>query len=164
MDPVSGKIGPTGNEFQDLCTMVGLMTLSWAWAENALAMAIGIANKQAGPIKGHAVAPLSLTRRVDCLKIALRDIPALKPLQDEGRALAVRFIELAMRRNDLVHSAAWQHHEGGFESVGIAVERGDYAVKNHRFNQADAVRLNIEIAKLSDDASAFLLAVAAIWG
>jgi hypothetical protein len=33
---------PSGNDFQDLCTVLGVMTLTWAWGENALANAIGI--------------------------------------------------------------------------------------------------------------------------
>jgi hypothetical protein len=139
--------------------MVGLMTLTWAWAETTLAMTVGIINKAVGPIKGHAEAPLSLKNRVACLKIALRDVAVLKPLQDEGRALAKRFTELSRRRNDFIHGAAWQHHEGGFEAMGIGVSAGDYAVKNHRFDQADAVSLAAEIAKLQDAAVVFMLAV-----
>ena len=50
----------SGNEFQDLCTMVGLITLEWAWAETGLAATIGIINRYAGPIAGHPQAPVSL--------------------------------------------------------------------------------------------------------
>jgi hypothetical protein len=144
--------------------MVGLMTLTWAWAETTLALTIGAINKTAGPIKGHVEPPLSLKNRVACLKIALRDIEVLKPLQDEGRALAKRFVELSRRRNDFIHGAAWQHHEGGFEAMGIGVSAGDYAIKNHRFDQADAVGLTTEVAKLQDDALAFMLAVIMVLG
>jgi hypothetical protein len=151
---------PSGNEFQDMCTMIGLMTLTWAWAETTLGVTVGIINKLAGPIKGHPQAPLSLSKRVSCLKDALRDIPILKPLQQEGRALAMRFTELSKRRNDFVHGAAWQHNEGGFETMGLGVKAGDYAIQNHRFNQGDAVALNVEIAKLQDDAAVFVLKVA----
>jgi hypothetical protein len=31
----------SNNEFQDICTTFGLMTLTWAWAEKSLAMTIG---------------------------------------------------------------------------------------------------------------------------
>jgi hypothetical protein len=153
----------SGNEFQDLCTMFGLTTLTWAWAENVLAMTIGIINKYAGPIKGYPEPPLALKKRVSCLKIALRDITVLHPLQEDGRILAKRFKELSMRRNDLVHSAAWQHHEGGFEAIGLHIQRGDYMIKNHRFNVSDAISLNVEISKLSDDATAFMLRVCKIF-
>jgi hypothetical protein len=62
----------SGNDFHDLCTAFGLMTLSWAWAENILASTIGIINRSAGPIKGFPEAPQSLKNKVSCLKIALR--------------------------------------------------------------------------------------------
>jgi hypothetical protein len=149
----------SSNEFHDLCAAFGLMTLSWAWAENILASTMGVINKSAGPIKGFPEAPLSLKKKVSCLKIALRDISALQGLQNDGRVLAERFIELSLRRNKLVHGAAWQLHEGEFQSIGFAVQRGDYAAQNHRFNVSDAVLLESEIAKLSDDATAFLLRV-----
>jgi hypothetical protein len=139
--------------------MVGLMTLTWAWAETALAATVGIINKYAGPIKGHPQAPVSLKRRVHCLRVALRDIPVLQIVQEDGRALAVRFVQLGKRRNDFVHGAASEHHEGGFQSIAFAVERGDYAVKNHRFDVEGAVRLNVEIAELSDDAAAFTIRI-----
>lgn len=114
----------SGNEFQDLCTMVGLMTLSWAWAETALAATIGIINKYAGPIRGHPQAPVSLKMRVRCLRAALSDIAVLHVVQEDGRALAMRFVQLGKRRNDFVHGAASQHHEGGFQSIAFAVEGG----------------------------------------
>ena len=77
--------------------------------------------------------------------------------------MAKRFIELSMRRNDLIHGAAWKHHEGSFEATGVAVNRGDYVVKTHRFHISDAVSLEVEIAKLSDDASAFMTRVCNIF-
>jgi hypothetical protein len=154
---------PSGDPFQDMCTMVGLMTLTWAWAENSLAVTIGVIDEQAGPIKGHSEAPLSLSRRIECLKIALRDITALKPLQQVGRALATRFAELGRRRHDLVHGAAWQLGEGKFESVSLAVKAGNYAIKNYSFDLGDAVHLNAEIAELQDDVAAFMLRVVAIF-
>jgi hypothetical protein len=152
---------PSGDPFQDMCTMVGLMTVVWAWAENALAIAVGVIIEQTGPIKGHPEAPLSLSRRIDAIKIALRDVIALKPLQQEGRALATRFAELGRRRHDFVHGAAWQFGEGKFESVSLAVTAGKYAIKNHRFDLRDAVHLNAEIAKLADDITTFLTKVGA---
>ena len=100
--------------------------------------------------------------RVRCLRVALRDILALNPLQESGRALAVRFVELGKRRNNFIHGAAWQHHEGGFQSIAFAVVRGDYAVQQHRFDVEDAVSLAVEIAKLSDDATGFATNVAGV--
>jgi hypothetical protein len=142
--------------------MVGLMTLTWAWAETTLAMTIGIINKEIEPIKGYREAPLSLKSRVACFRVALRDITILHPLQEEGRALAVRFGVLSKRRNEFIHGAAWEHHEGGFESVAIGVKAGDFDVRNQRFNQGDAILLTTEIATLQDDAANFMLKVTAI--
>ena len=157
----------SGNDFLDLCTTLGLMTLSWAWAESVLAMTIGVISTSAGPIKGYQEAPVSLKKKVSCFRIALRDITALQPLQKEGRVLAERFTDLSKRRNDLIHSAAWKHHEGSFEAIGVAVNRGDYVVKSHRFHisdaVSDAVSLEVEIAKLSDDADAFMTRVCNIF-
>ena len=143
--------------------MMGLMTLTWAWCENTLATILGVVVENAGPIAGHPQAPLSLKRRVACFRVALRDIAALKPFQQEGRLLAERFIQLGTRRNNFTHGAAWQTQEGGFQSMAIAVEMGKYAIKDHRFNESDAISLNVEIAKLQDDTAAFLLKVLALF-
>src|SRR5580704_4768940 len=148
---------PSGDPFQDLCTMVGMMTLTWAWAENSLAITVGVIIEQAGAIKGHVEAPLSLSRRVDALKAALRDIAALKPVQQEGRALAMRFTELGRNRHDFIHGAAWQLQEGKFESVSLAVKGGAYKVEHHSFDISDAARLNTQITKLEDDIASFML-------
>lgn len=143
--------------------MLGLMTLTWAWAENSLAIMIGVINEHAGPLQGHPEPPLSLQKRIACLKVALRDIAVLKPLQEEGRALAVRFKELGTRRHKFIHGAAWELEQGGFQSVSIAVRARQNTIEDRRFNQADAVLLCGEIAKLQDDAAAFLLRVTAIF-
>jgi len=143
--------------------MVGLMTLTWAWAENSLAITTGVINERAGPIKGHSEAPLSLSRRIDCFKAALRDITALEPIQQEGRALATRFAELGRRRHDFVHGAAWQLDERQFESVGIGVKRGNYVVESRRFGVNDAYALNVEIAKLQDDIADFMMRVVSLF-
>ena len=143
--------------------MVGLMTLNWAWAENALALAIGVIIEQTGPIKGHAEAPLSLSRRVACFKIALRDVVALKSLQQEGGALATRFVQLGRRRHDFIHGSAWQLREGAFQSVSLAVTAGQYTVKNHHFDIGDAVSLNAEITELVDGIASFLTRLVAIF-
>ncbi|MGE3782226.1 MAG: hypothetical protein AB7H71_05730 [Alphaproteobacteria bacterium] len=153
---------PSGNPFQDMCTMIGLMTLTWAWAENSLAMTIGVIIEHTGPVRGHKEAPLSLSRRIDCLKIALREIENLKPLQQEGRALATRFTELGRRRHDIIHGAAWQLQESQFESISIGVKAGNYTVTNHSFNVGDTVSLNTEITKLQDDITTFMLKVVAV--
>jgi hypothetical protein len=95
-----------------MCTMIGLITLTWAWIENSLAITIGVINEHAGPIKGHAVAPLSLSKRIDCLKVALRDVAALKTLQQEGRVLAAQVASYRTRRKRSQQSRKTRIYEG----------------------------------------------------
>jgi len=143
--------------------MYGLMSLTWGWAENSLVMTIGIANKYAGPIKGHPDPPLSLKKRLDCLKVALRDIPALTPVQADGRALIARFKELAPRRNTLIHSSTTPEPGGGFSGVGFAVKGGDYVTEDHRFDVPTTWQLAADIAIHSDNVTAFMYRVAKIF-
>jgi hypothetical protein len=143
-----------------MCTLIGLMTVSWAWAETTLAMTIGIVEQYTGPITGHPQSPVSLKRKVACFKVILRDVQALHPFQEEGSILAKRFIELAVRRNQLVHGAAWETEHGRFQSMSLPVIAGKYAGKDHSFDIRDAYALNVEIGKLSDDMTAFMLRVA----
>jgi len=153
----------SGDPLQDMCTLVGLMTLTWAWVENSLAVTIGVVTENAGPIKGHAEAPLSLSRRIDCFKAALRDISALKPLQQEGRALAIHLAQLGRRRHNFIHGASWQLQEGKFEAVSVAVKAGNYTIQNHRFDQSDALALCNEIIHLQDNVTTFMLKVVGIF-
>ena len=143
--------------------MVGMMTLTWAWAENCLAITVGVIAEHAGPIRGHREPPLSLSKRIDAFKTALRDVAALESLQAEGRTLATRFTQLGRRRHDFIHGAAWQLQEGKFGSVSIAVRAGTYAIKTHSFDMNDAVHLNAEITKLHDDIAVFMRKIVAVF-
>ena len=91
---------------------------------------------------------------------ALRDIEALHPFQQEAAVLLESLKELGTRRNHLVHGAAWQQQEGSFQSVSFKVIGGKYAGRDHHFNIRDAYTLNVEIGKLSDEMTAFMLKVA----
>lgn len=150
---------PSGIPFQDMCTLLGLMTVTWAWVENSLAMTIGLIQENVGPIAGHPQSPVSLKKKLECLKVALRDIEALHPFQQEAAVLLKSLKELGARRNDLVHGAAWQDSEAVFQSVSFKVIGGKYTGRDHRFNIRDAYALNVEIGKLSDDMTAFMLKV-----
>lgn len=70
--------------------------------------------------------------------------------------LAERFEKLGRRRHDFVHGAVIQMHKGTFESTTVRVYRGDNVIDIYRFNETDPVLLEGEIAKLSDDATAFM--------
>jgi hypothetical protein len=148
--------GPTGNEFEDLCSVVGLMTLTWAYAENGLAIMLHDIIANFGPVKGHSEPPLSLKRRIACFKTALRDVAAFQPLQQDGRALAMRFGELGRRRNEFVHAAAISVDEGGFQSLSVRPDGGNYAIENKRVEVGDAVLLQAEIAEFALSVTDFM--------
>ena len=154
-------IRPSGEEFQDFCTMLGLMTFTWAWAENTLAMTIGIIVEKTGPISGHRIAPLSLKGEVACFRNALRDITALKPAT-RGQSYCGTLRKPWHASQSIRSQCRLADEKGGFEGVSIGMTAGRYAVKNYRANIGDAVLLNAEIAKLQDDAAAFMLKVVAI--
>jgi hypothetical protein len=159
----SAMRGPTGDESEDFFTILGMITLTWAWAENGLAIMLNTIFEHAGPIKGHPEAPLSLRRRLRCFRAALRDVSALKSLQHDGSALAMRFGELGRRRSEFVHGAASHLGEGIFEAVSATVKGRNYAIKNHRFDIRDTVLLNVEIAKFCGDVCAFMARVDAVF-
>jgi len=143
--------------------MLGLMTLTWAWAENALALAIGIIDGAAQQVRTNTEIPVSMKRRLRYLRASLIDIPALKPVKEQGSLLADRFAYLAVRRNEIVHGSTWQLEKSGFESLSFAIVSRKQSAQQKRFEIADAVLLNIEITKLADEATAFLLRVSEIF-
>lgn len=93
----------------------------------------------------------------------MRDIAALKPLQEQGQTLAMRLTQLGRRRHDFIHGAAWQLEQGRFEAISIAVKAGDYAIQNRRFDQGDALILSNEIVSLQDEMAAFMLKIVGIF-
>lgn len=147
------------DDFEDFCTILGLMTLTWAYIDNGLAIMLGTIIDNAGSIKGHTAVPLSFRPRVACFRNALRDAPALQSLQQDGRALAMRLTELGRRRNKFVHRSAIHHDEGGFEAIAVAVDGRNYTVENSRFEVRDAARLQGEIAELCGDVLDFMARV-----
>jgi hypothetical protein len=140
--------------------MLGLMTLSWAWAETSLAMTIGLIQEYSGPIAGHSESPVSLQKKIKCLKIALRDTASLHPFKQEASVLIKGFVELSVRRNSFVHGAALEMKEGIFQSATLKVISGKYSGEYHHFDIGDLHALNTETAKLCDDMTAFMLKVA----
>jgi hypothetical protein len=146
----------TRNEpFEDMCTMVGAMTLVWAWAENFLALSIGIIDGAGQSVHGHPEAPISLKKRLSYLRTALRDVPALEPVKQDGKVLIKLFKELVPRRHQLVHGSLWLMPEDGFESSRLAIKGWNYARDQKRVEIVDVVRFNVEIRNLSVAAAAF---------
>ena len=136
------------------------MTLSWAWVETSLAMIIGLIIEYNGPIDGCAEAPVSLKKKLQFFRKSLRSIEALKPFQERGTILAERIGHLGSSRNNLVHGASWQIHEGSFHALGLKAAGAQYAPQNHTFNVDDTIALNVEIGALSDDITIFMVDVA----
>jgi hypothetical protein len=64
--------------------MLGVMTLTWAWGENALANAIGIIDESMPQVRKNTEIPVSLKRKLRYLRAAILDIPALKPIKNQG--------------------------------------------------------------------------------
>jgi len=85
---------PSGDPFTDMCTMIGVMAITWAWAENWLALSIGIIDDVVPEVKGHAERPVSLKKRLSYMRVVLRDVPALEAVTEDGAALIKRFVEL----------------------------------------------------------------------
>lgn len=158
--PPNMQMRPTGIPFQDMCTMLGLLTVTWAWAETSLAMTIGLIQEHLGSIRGHRASPVSLSKKMDCLQIALKDFEALHSFQQEASVLLKVFKELGKRRNRIVHGASWETPEGRFQAANLRVIGGKYAGEDHVFDIRDAHALNVEVAKLSDDMTALMLKIA----
>jgi hypothetical protein len=156
-------VKPSGNNFQDFCTLYGSVSISWTWAENALALSIGIIDQNVVQLRDNKELPVSTKRRLKYLRAALVDVIALKPVQQLGDALAHKFPLLAKRRNKLIHGSLWELPEGGFELVRLETVGRVLTRHSERLEKADLVLLNAEVSKLADEAGAFLLGVAAIY-
>ena len=136
--------------------MLGVMVITWAWAENALALCIGIIDEKIGAVRGHKVLPLMLNKRVSYLRTALADIAMLEPLKDSGNLLAERFMDLAPRRNNLVHGSVWTMPHDAFETLHLSARARKYAGEQKGLHIGDVVAFNAEVKDLADFATAFL--------
>ncbi len=144
--------------------MLGVTTMTWAWAENALGIAIGIIDESVPSMRGHDGLPISLKKRLSYVKTALKDVTALKPLQEEGYALVKLFMDLKGRRHDLVHGSAWLMEHGGLKLQRFTIKGRQHTSDEKPVEIADLVRLNREIEVLDSAAMGFLIAVASIFG
>ena len=148
--------GKTGDPFRDMCTMLGLINLSWAWAETSLAMTIELIEEKLGKIRGFPESPQSLKNKVQCFKNALKDVQALQYLKEDGTILAGSFLKLAPLRHNLTHGAARQVHNDFFQSVVFKVISRKYVAQEYIFDIDYALGLNSEIGKLSDNMTLFM--------
>lgn len=139
--------------------MVGVMAITWAWAENWLALSIGVIDGATGSPAGHPEIPISLKKRLSYLRAALRDVPALEPVKQDGAALIKLFVELAPRRHELVHGVLWLMPEGGFESARLAIKGRQHTRHQKRVEIGDVVLFNREIERLAHTAAVFNAAI-----
>ena len=137
--------------------MLGMMTLTWAWAENALVLSIGIIDESGAKPRPPQGLPISFSGKLKYLRAALRGVSALKHLQDRGTSLMDELAALADRRNALIHASIGVSESGGLESTLFPKSGGTPARK--KVSVAEAVALNIDIDKVSDDVTQFLLSV-----
>ena len=147
---------PSGDPFQDMCTMVGLMTITWTWAENALAIAIGTIDGKVPAMRGHSELPISLKNRLSYLRNALADVPALGPIKQDGTALVKLFIELKERRHKLVHDSTWQMPDGSFAAFHFIIKGRQHTGEHKPVEMAQVVIFNREIEGLNLAAHTFL--------
>ena len=155
---------PSGDPFQDMCTMIGVMTISWAWCENGLAIAIAVidANRLDG-VSGRTSLPISLSKKLDYLKTALREIPALEGVEKDGTLLVQMFSDLKHRRHSIIHGSLWSGRAGSFENLNIKSKGRLVAPDQQPIDIADVIRLNIEIKRLSDVGMTFLRKINVIY-
>lgn len=146
---------PTGDPTADMFTMIGVMVVAWAWAENWLALSIGIIDDALPEIRGHPERPISLKRRLSHLRTALKDVPALEIVKQDGTALIELFVKLSPRRHELVHGSLWLMPHGGFESLHLSVKGREYASQQKRVEIRDVVLFNREVKDLTRQAAAF---------
>jgi len=78
--------------------------------------------------------------------------------------LADRLVALGGRRNNFVHGAIWKTQEGAIQTTSFKVAKGQYATHEQGVDVSDAIALEGEVAALSNDMTAFMLAVDQISG
>jgi hypothetical protein len=151
------------DHMRKITTLIGITTLSWAWAENSLAMAIAIIDRCEGPMRRHKRLPTAMSQRLDYLTVALVDVVALEPVIESGKALKQRFADLKVRRNELVHGAASHVHQDTFQYTILTVEGRKQTVESQSFEPNDVFLFNIEVLALADMAMAFLKSILKIY-
>jgi hypothetical protein len=156
---LSGMAKPSGDDFQDFCTMLGMMTLTWAWIENALALSIGIIDESGLKPRPDRGLPISLSGKLKYLRAALGSVSPVKPLKDRGVALMDKLSTLANRRNAFVHASIGPIERGnGLEST-LFPNDGSHPTRAP-VSMADAIALNIAIDDLVEETIWFLMEIA----
>jgi hypothetical protein len=140
---------PTGDPHSDMFTMIGVMIVTWAWAENWLALSIGIIDDAIPEVRGHPERPISLKKRMSYMRAVLRDIPALEVVKDDGHALIKRFMELSGRRHQFVHGSLWLMPEGGFKSDRLVIKGREYTREEKRVEIGEVVHFVREVKDLA---------------
>ena len=114
-------------------------------------------------MRGHKVLPISLKGKLDYLRTALKDVPALDPFKDNGAVLIKLFVELKERRHDLVHGATWLMEQGGFEAHISTIKGRKHTIEKKPVEIADVIAFNDEVNALGEAAMNFLAGVDAIY-
>jgi hypothetical protein len=151
------------NRFQNVCTILGLLTLTWAWAENALALAVGLIDENVPSMRGFKEIPISQRGRLQYLRNALKDVAALEPVQEHGRLLIEHFVTLGSRRNELIHSSRGPDEEGAMAALGFAISARQQKGFQKSFDIPATIALIGEVRDLADEAIHFMDLVGGIF-
>lgn len=150
----------TGDHFHDFCTMVGMITLTWAWGETNIARILVDIVHHTGLIDGFTKPPRAFGEQIRCLKTALNTKDDLASLKDEGLRIIDYAEGLSKRRNAFIHAAVTPiPGEPEFEGIMVAVINGQYYGREHRFSVNDAAELNHHVALLQQNLAAFMVKV-----
>lgn len=140
-----------------MLTMVGFTTIAWAWAEHALEHMIWNIDSSGAEIRGHKQIPVSLNNKLDYMKKALADVPSLKVLEKDGRALVELFVSMKKRRGDIVHGAMFRTTGlGVFESFTFDTKGRAQTLTKAPVTIPDIVLFNQQVLALANEANAFL--------
>ncbi|MFH1158813.1 MAG: hypothetical protein V1721_08075 [Pseudomonadota bacterium] len=82
---------------------VGKLTICWAYIENFLDIIITFIFKSLNGNQIETEIPRSLSRKLDFMKLAAKQIPIFGPLKDEIIALVEKLEAAAVTRHDLIH-------------------------------------------------------------
>lgn len=148
-----------GSEFYDIMTtLVGMMTLTWAWAETGLAYMVEIIDSELwSPTKDHKELPVSLSRRLHFLRLAFADVEALSPLRERALALFQDFSTLKKEREALTHGATVQLHTDRFEISTISTKGRTNTHTKKIVTLKDAFALNTKITALAENGEVVLV-------
>jgi hypothetical protein len=94
------------NNFQGLCATIGFVAQNWAMLEQVFDVWISlIYHNLGGRTEIDPALPLNFKKKMRFLRGAFNTIAPLKPFRDKGLPIIEKAMNLAPRRNDLIHGS-----------------------------------------------------------